>query len=413
MTHRGENAAPPPRECDVVVVGAGIVGLAVARELTLRHSGISVAVLERETRIAAHQTGHSSGVVHSGIYYRPGSLKAELCVRGAAALYEYCERRGIAFEHAGKVIVATRESELRGLDELERRGRANAVPGLRRIDADELREIEPHASGIAALHSPATGVVDFSRVARALREDFVAAGGAIVTGCAVRSLSTEPGRVAIRHTGGETRARGAVVCAGLWSDRLAVASGAPPEPRIVPFRGGYLRLRPERRGLVRTSIYPVPDPELPFLGMHLTRDLEGEVHLGPSALMVGARDAYRLGRVRARDLAQTLAWPGTWRLARRHWRTGLAEMRRGLSRRAFVAELRRYVPELAVADVVAGHAGVRAQAVGRDGALIDDFVVSRTERALHVRNAPSPAATSALALASRVADMVEEDPGVG
>lgn len=397
---------------DIVVVGAGIVGLAVARELTLRHADASVAVLEREPRIGAHQTGHSSGVVHAGIYYRPGSLKAELCVRGAAELEEYCGRRGIRFERPGKVIVATRDSELGGLDELERRGRANGVPGLRRIDARELREIEPHATGIAALHSPATGVVDFAQVTRALAEDFVAGGGRIATECAVRGMSAHGGRVTLVHARGETRARAAVMCAGAWSDWLAVAAGADPEPRIVPFRGAYLRLRPERRELVRTSIYPVPDPELPFLGMHLTRDPAGEVDLGPSALLVGARDAYRLARVRPRDLAQTLAWPGTWRLVRRHWRTGLAELRRGLSRRSFVAELRRYVPALTAADVVAGHTGVRAQALGRDGALVDDFAVSRTERALHVRNAPSPAATSALALAARIADMVEEEPGL-
>jgi (S)-2-hydroxyglutarate dehydrogenase len=410
---RGRDGGEPPRECDVVVVGAGIVGLAAARELALRHRGASVAVLEREPRVAAHQTGHSSGVVHAGIYYRPGSLKAELCVRGAAELYEYCGRHGIRFERAGKVIVATRESELAGLYELERRGSANGVPGLRRIDAGELREIEPHAAGIAALHSPATGVVDFRDVAGALAADLAAAGGLVATGCGVRSISAGGGRVTVEHARGRTSARAAVTCAGAWSDRLAVAAGAASDPRIVPFRGAYLRLRPERRGLVRASIYPVPDPELPFLGMHLTRDLAGEVHLGPSALIVGARDAYRLGRIRPRDLAQTLGWPGTRRLVRRHWRSGLAELRRGISRRSFVAELRRYVPELTAADVVAGHAGVRAQALGRDGTLVDDFVVSRTERALHVRNAPSPAATSALALAARIADMLESDPGIG
>jgi L-2-hydroxyglutarate oxidase len=408
-----DDATDPPRECDLAVVGAGIVGLAVARELALRHPDATVAVLEREREIAFHQTGHSSGVVHAGIYYRPGSLKAELCVAGARALYEYCERRGIPARRAGKVIVATEEVELPGLDELERRGIANGVPGLRRIGPHELREIEPHARGIAALHSPATGSVDFGEVARALAADLADAGGTVATGCGARATSAGRGWIAIAHARGETRARAAVLCAGAWSDRLAVAAGAPPDPRIVPFRGAYMRLRPERRGLVRTSIYPVPDPELPFLGMHLTRGLGGDVQLGPSALIVGARDAYRLRRIRPRDLADTLAWPGTWRLARRHWRTALAELRRGLSRRAFVAELRRYVPELQAADVIGGHAGVRAQALGRDGSLIDDFVVSRTERALHVRNAPSPAATSALALASRIADMLEDDPGLG
>jgi (S)-2-hydroxyglutarate dehydrogenase len=413
MLSAGVAAADPPRECDLAVIGAGIVGLAVARELALRHSDATVAVLEREREIARHQTGHSSGVIHAGIYYPPGSLKAELCVAGARALYEYCERRGIRAERTGKVVVATEAGELAGLAELERRGNANAVPGLRRIGPDELRRIEPHARGLAALHSPATGVVDFSAVARALAADLASAGGTIATACDVRATSAGAGSIAIVHARGRTRARAAVLCAGAWSDRLAIAAGASPDPRIVPFRGAYLRLRPERRELVRTSIYPVPDPELPFLGMHLTRDVHGEVFLGPSALMVGARDAYRLGRVRAHDLAQTLGWPGTWRLLGRHWRTAGAELRRGISRRAFVAELRRYVPELRAADVLRGHAGVRAQALDRDGTLIDDFVVSRTERALHVRNAPSPAATSALALAAHIADMLEEEPGLG
>jgi 2-hydroxyglutarate dehydrogenase len=409
-------AAPttePPRECDLVVIGAGIVGLAVARELAQRHPDASVVVLEREARIAPHQTGHSSGVIHAGIYYRPGTLKAELCVTGARALYEYCAERGVPTERTGKVIVATEEAERPGLDELERRGIANGVSGLRRIGPDELREIEPHARGVAALHSPATGVVDFAEVARALAADLGAAGGTLATGCGVLGTSAAGGRIAVSHPHGETRAGAAVLCAGAWSDRLAVAAGASPDPRIVPFRGAYLRLRPERRELVRTSIYPVPDPELPFLGMHLTRALDGDVHLGPSALMVGARDAYRLRRIRARDLADNLAWPGTWRLLRRHWRTGLAELRHGISRRSFVGELRRYVPELSPDDVRGGHTGVRAQALGRDGSLIDDFVVSRTERALHVRNAPSPAATSALALADRIADMLERGPGLG
>jgi L-2-hydroxyglutarate oxidase len=412
MATAGGPAADPPRECDLAVIGAGIVGLAVGRELALKHPDATVAVLEREREIAAHQTGHSSGVIHAGIYYRPGTLKAELCVAGARALYEYCERRGIRAERTGKVIVATEPRELAGLDELERRGNANGVPGLRRIGPDDLRGIEPHASGIAALHSPATGVVDFSAVARAVASDLADAGGTVATGCGVRGISADARSIAIGHARGTTRARAAVLCAGAWSDRLAVASGGSLDLRIVPFRGAYLRLRAERRELVRTSIYPVPDPELPFLGMHLTRDLQGEVQLGPSALMVGARDAYRLGRVRARDLAQTLAWPGTWRLLRRHWRTAGSELRRGLSRRAFVAELRRYVPELRAVDVLPGHAGVRAQALARDGTLIDDFVVSRTERALHVINAPSPAATSALALAAHIADMLEEDPGL-
>lgn len=405
--------AEPPAECDLVVVGAGIVGLAVARELALRHPDASVVVLEREPRIAAHQTGHSSGVIHSGIYYRPGSLKAELCVKGARALYAYCEERGIPAKRTGKLVVATSESELPRLEQIERRGRANGVEGLSRLGPEELGGIEPHARGAAALHSPSAGVVDFATVSAALASELAAAGAVVATGCAVRATAAGAERIAILHARGKTRCRASVLCAGAWSDVLAIAAGASPDPRIVPFRGAYLRLRPERRHLVRTSIYPVPDPELPFLGMHLTRGLDGEVHLGPSALIVGARDAYRLRRLRPGDLARTLAWPGTWRMACRHRRAALAELRRALSRRAFVAELRRYVPELTRADVLPGHSGVRAQALGRDGVLIDDFVVSRTERALHVRNAPSPAATSALVLAERIADMLERDPGLG
>jgi (S)-2-hydroxyglutarate dehydrogenase len=397
----------PPRECDVVVVGAGIVGLATGRELALRHHGIRVVVLEREPGLAAHQTGRTSGVIHAGVYYRPGSLKARLCVAGARELYAYCEDRGIPAERSGKLIVATEPEELDALAELDRRGRANGVPGLARVGGDRIRDIEPHAHGIAALHSPATGVVDFGRVTASFADDVTRRRGEIVTRCGVSGIKARGKAVLVRHSSGATRARVAVLCAGAWSDRLAIACGAPSEPRIIPFRGAYLRLRPERRHLVRANIYPVPDPDLPFLGMHLTRRTDGEILLGPSALMAAARDAYRPWRARPRDLASTLGYPGTWRLAARFRRTAVRELRTAFSRRAFVAELRRFVPELSVADVLAGPVGIRAQALGRDGSLIDDFVVHRTERAVHVRNAPSPAATSAVALASLIADQAE------
>jgi (S)-2-hydroxyglutarate dehydrogenase len=397
-----------PSECDLVVVGAGILGLAVARELLRRRPGARVCVLEAESAVAAHQTGHTSGVVHAGIYYEPGSLKARLCVEGARLLYRYCEQQGIAFERNGKLILATSEDELGGLDELERRGVENGVPGLRRLAADEIAEVEPHARGIAALYSPATGVLDFSAVAGAFAQDFTADGGSLHLGCRVLGSDTRHDRVTVRHRDGEVTAGAAVFCAGLWSDRLAVESGAPADPRIVPFRGAYLRLRPERRHLVRGSLYSVPNPELPFLGAHLTRGIDGEVLIGPSALLAPSRDAYRLSRVRLRDLRQSLAWPGTWLLARRHWRDGIAELRRAASRRSFAADAARLVPELGPADVWRGPAGVRAQALGRDGRLIDDFVVHVTERAIHVRNAPSPAATSSLALARLIADQVDE-----
>jgi (S)-2-hydroxyglutarate dehydrogenase len=390
----------PPGECDLAVVGGGIVGLAVARELRRRRPGLDVAVLEIADRVATGQTGANSGVIHAGIYYAPGSLKARLCVEGAREMYEFCEREGIRHERCGKVIVARDPGEVGPLEELERRGRANEVPGLRRLSPDELRELEPHCRGVAALHSPATGIVDFGEVARALAAELEAGGTPVVTRCAVVGVERRPGRIGLVHGGrvrAETRARFAVVCAGTSADRLAVSAGAPADPRIVPFRGAYHYLRPGREHLVRSLIYPVPDPALPFLGVHLSRHVDGRVSLGPTALLApsGLRD---------------LTWPGTWRMARRWWRTGLTEVRHALSRGALAAAAAEYVPEVGPRDLEGGFAGTRAQALGRDGRLVDDFVVSETERALHVRNAPSPAATSAFALARLIADRAE--PGL-
>ncbi len=394
----------PPESCELAVVGGGIVGLAVARELTRRNPGASVCVLEREEQIATHQTGHNSGVIHAGVYYTPGSLKARLCVEGARELYEYCAQRGIASEHCGKVIIATDASELDRLEELERRGRANGVPGLRRIDAAGIQELEPHARGIAGLHSPQTGIADFPAVARAYAQDILDAGATVSTSCEVQTVQVSGRCLRLTHSRGSTSAGHAVFCAGAWADRLAVAAGADPDPRIVPFRGAYLRLVPERRSLVRSLIYPVPDPSLPFLGVHLTRHIDGDVLIGPTALMAGARDAYSLATVRRRDLLDTLRWPGTWRMLANWWSTGVTELRHALLRSAFVRAAARYVPELQVGDVQPAFAGVRAQALARDGRLVDDFVFSKTERALHVRNAPSPAATSSLAIARHVVD---------
>jgi 2-hydroxyglutarate dehydrogenase len=398
----------PSGECDLAIVGAGIVGLATARELQRRRPDARVVVLEREERVGVHQTGSNSGVAHAGIYYTPGSLKAKLCVEGIRRMYDFCDEHGVAYERCGKVIVALDRSELDRLDELERRGRANGVPGLRRIGADELRELEPHAAGIEALHSPQTGIVDFGGVARALAGQVEAGGGVVATSCGVSGFERTNGRTRITHARGETRARQVIVCAGAWSDRLAVAAGADPDPRIVPFRGGYLTLRADKRHLVRSLIYPVPDPELPFLGVHLTKRVDGEILLGPTALVVGALDAYRLSRLRARDLRATLGWPGSWKMMRRFWKTGISELRMAASRRAFVAACARYVPELEVGDVTDGPAGIRAQAVGRDGSLVDDFVFSEAEGALFVRNAPSPAATSSLAIADHIADRASQ-----
>jgi (S)-2-hydroxyglutarate dehydrogenase len=399
--------ANTPASCDLAIVGGGIIGLAVARELIRRHPRASVCVLEREADVGTHQTGHNSGVIHAGVYYEPGSLKARLCVEGGRELYEYCGERGIANENCGKVIIATDASELSRLDELERRGRANGVDGLRRIDAAGIEALEPYARGIAGLHSPSTGIVDFPAVARSYAEDVRDGGGTVSTGCEVKDVGVGSRSLRLAHTRGTLEAGNVIFCAGAWADRLAVAAGASSDPRIVPFRGAYLRLRPERRKLVKSLIYPVPDPSLPFLGVHLTKHIDGEVLVGPTALLAGARDAYSLGRLRGKDLFDTLAWPGTWKMVAHWWRTGVTELRHAAVRSAFVKAAARYVPELEPADVEPSFAGVRAQALGRDGRLIDDFVFSATPRALHVRNAPSPAATASLAIARHVADEAE------
>jgi (S)-2-hydroxyglutarate dehydrogenase len=400
---------------DVAVAGGGIVGLATARALALR--GLKVLVLEREAKLGGHQTSHNSGVIHAGIYYAPGSLKARLCVEGAAALYAYCDGKGIAAERCGKLVVAVRENELERLDELERRARANGVQDLARLGSGEIGAVEPAARGLSALHSPNTGMVDFTAVAAAYADDLRAHGGEIRVGAGVRALLERDDHVEVvlddagprddpSGSPGVVRARRAVACAGAWSDRLALASGARPDVRIVPFRGAYLKLAPERAHLVRGQIYPVPDPSLPFLGVHLSRTIDGDVLVGPTALLAPARDAYRLSTVRRADLASTLRWPGTARLVRRWWRTGVTELGHAASRRLLVREASRYVPAIGAADVRPGPAGIRAQALGRDGALLDDFLLARTGRAVHVLNAPSPAATASLAIGELIASEV-------
>lgn len=391
---------------DLVVVGAGIVGLAVAREWRLRHPHDSVAVLERESAPAQHQTGRNSGVIHGGIYYQPGSLKARLCVEGARLMYEYCERNAIPHERCGKLIVALSTDELPRLDELQARGIANAVPGLRRIGGAEITDIEPNAVGLQALHAPNTGIVDYAAVARCLARQLSDDGVDVRFGTEVTSVvGADP---AVVHTAeGPVVARTVIVCAGLWADRLARAAGAPRDPQIVPFRGAYLGLKATTSPRLKGMIYPVPDPELPFLGVHITKHVGGGVTLGPTAMMVAARDAYSLRRVSWRDTRESLTWPGTWRVARRYWRVGIEEMRMAASRRAFVAAAARYMPDLSVTDLDGtSHAGVRAQAVGRDGSLVDDFVIAQENRVAYVRNAPSPAATSAFALARELVDRV-------
>jgi (S)-2-hydroxyglutarate dehydrogenase len=398
-----------PDSYDTIVVGAGIIGLAVARELLARRPRSRVLVVDREGAPGRHQTGHNSGVIHAGVYYAAGSLKARLCVDGAARMYAYCEQHAIPVDRIGKLIVAIDDGELPALAEIARRANANGVAGMRRLDGAGLRTLEPHATGVAALHSPNTGIVDFGAVCARLAADVRAAGGELRCGWEVDAITAGARSLRLRAAGGDAvEGARAIFCAGLWSDRLAVLAGAGPEPRIVPFRGAYLRLAPERRALVRGLIYPVPDPRLPFLGIHLTPRIDGEVLLGPSALLVGARDAYAPGTLRLEDVRDTLAWPGTWRMMARWWRTGLHELRLAASRDAFAAAAARYVPALRATDLLPAFGGVRAQAVARDGRLVDDFLLSATPRAVHVRNAPSPAATSALALAGLIADAADE-----
>ena len=375
----------------VVIVGGGILGLAAARLVARERPGATVTVVEREPQLALHQTARNSGVVHAGLYYAPGSLKARLCRRGAELLHAFCAERGVPYEACGKLVIATREAEVPRLDALLRRAEANSVPGLRRLDAAQLRALEPHARGLAALHSPQTAITDFRRVALALADELRERGGELRTAANVERVEVVRGGAVVRLAGGEAlRAERAIVCAGLHADRLAIRSGEPAEPRIVPFRGEYWQLRDERRALVRGLIYPVPDPALPFLGIHLTRTLGGAVLLGPNALPAFGPRA--------------LAWPGTRRLLRRHWRAGLGELARSASKAAFVREARRFVPELRTRDAVRAPGGVRAQALDRDGTLVEDFRIGGDERVVWVRNAPSPAATSALAIAEELVE---------
>ncbi|MHB1810462.1 MAG: L-2-hydroxyglutarate oxidase [Solirubrobacteraceae bacterium] len=388
----------------LIVVGGGILGVATARLAALEDPDASVLVLEQEAALATHQTARNSGVVHAGIYYEPGSLKARLCRRGAGLMAELCESRRLPFERCGKVVVATREDELPRLEALCERASANDVPGLRRVDGAGLRELEPHAAGIAALVSPSTAIADFGAVTRSLADELRPRGGELRCGARAATVRNRVGAGAevLLVDGSCLRADRVVVCAGLAADRLARASGEPASPRIVPFRGEYWKLRPERAELVRGLIYPVPDPSLPFLGVHLTRKVGGEVWIGPNAVLALARDRYGRASVAPRDALESIAWPGTWRMAARHWRAGLTELRRSLSKDAFVQDARRYVPALASSDVERAPAGLRAQAIDRDGTLVDDFRLASSGAVCWVRNAPSPAATSSLAIAEEL-----------
>jgi len=393
---------------DVAVVGGGIVGLATAWALAMDHPGIRLLILEKEARVASHQTGHNSGVIHSGIYYRPGSHKARLCVEGARLMKEFCAEHGIRVDPIGKVIVATSKAELPRLAALYERGVANGVAGLALIDRDRLREIEPHAAAIRAIHSPTTSIVDYGEVAHALARGLLARGIVVRTGARVTAIDATGDGFDLDTASGPVRAGHLVNCAGLHSDVVARMTGARPGVRIVPFRGEYFMVRPERHHLVRGLIYPVPDPEFPFLGVHFTRTVHGEVEAGPNAVLAFAREGYRLGRIHLRELAGTLRYRGFWAMARRYWRTGTYEMYRSLSKAAFVRALQRLVPEITAADITRGGAGVRAQAVAEDGSLVDDFRIARSKGAIHVLNAPSPAATASLAIGRHVAALAVE-----
>jgi L-2-hydroxyglutarate oxidase LhgO len=393
----------------VGVVGAGIVGLAVARRLTEVWPDAAVTVLDKEEQVGTHQTGRNSGVAHAGLYYPPGSLKARLCRRGIVLLQAYCGERQLPYQECGKVVVARTEAELGPLGEIERRATANGVPDLRWLNSQQLREVEPHVTGVAAVHSPHTAVVDFAAVARALAEDVVKAGGTVRLGATVTGVQRDGDAVRVHGPAVDLRFDRLVICAGLHTDRLARLAGDTLGPAVVPFRGEYHRLRPARSYLVRGLIYPVPDPRFPFLGVHLTRRVDGTVDIGPNAVLALAREGYRRRDVRLADLVETLRWPGTRRLLRRHWRAGVRELHQSLSTRAFVAAARTYVPELSVDDVRPAPAGVRAQAVDADGRLVDDFRIGRVGSVLTVRNAPSPAATSSLAIAEHIVDRLLEE----
>lgn len=385
------------------VVGGGILGAAVARRLIEVHPDASVTLLEKEDSLAAHQTGRNSGVVHAGLYYTPGSLKAQLCREGVGMLKDFCAEHRIPYEEIGKVLVALDEVEAGRLTSIQERAEANGVPGVRRIGPEELRELEPHVRGIAGLHSPSTAIVDYPAVTRTLACQVLDRGGDVRTGTEVVGLRNTAAGVEVR-TGvdGEELVEtfdSVVLCAGLHADRLARQVGASGEPRIMPFRGEYLLLRPERRDLVNGLVYPVPDPRYPFLGVHLTPRTDGEVLIGPNAVLALAREGYTWRTVSLKDVSETVFWRGFAPFAAKNWRTGIAEMAGSLSARRFVAAARRYVPELEVADVLPGPSGIRAQAMDRDGSLVDDFRIDRQGRVVALRNAPSPAATSSLAIA--------------
>jgi L-2-hydroxyglutarate oxidase len=396
---------------DIAVIGGGIVGLATANALLNARPALRLILLEAEDRYAAHQTGHNSGVIHSGLYYKPGSLKAQYCVEGRESMYRFCEEHGIRHERCGKIVVATQESEFPRLEELHRRGEANGLKGIRWLKAEEIREYEPHASGLRGLHVPDTGIVDYKAVASRLARLAQDRGCRMMVASRVVGCRSGDGGLILQTYANEIRCRALVNCGGLQSDRVARMCGVDPGVRIVPFRGEYYELLPSRQFLVKNLIYPVPDPSFPFLGVHFTRMIEGGIEAGPNAVLAFKREGYRKSDIRLRDLTDTLAYTGFWRMAGRFWKTGMGEMWRSFSKHAFVKALQRLLPELRAEDVVASGSGVRAQAMDPSGKLLDDFHVVRAPRMIHVLNAPSPAATSSLRIGKAIAEMAAQHFG--
>jgi L-2-hydroxyglutarate oxidase len=399
------SAAPGFAKVDAVIVGGGIVGLATGLALLAARPGTSAIVLEKEAGVAAHQTGRNSGVIHAGLYYKPGSLKARACARGRALLERFCEEHGVPFERCGKIVVATSREEVPRLDELERRGKANGLAGIERIGPEALREHEPHAAGVAALFVPQTGIVDYKEVAQAYARELEHRGGELRTHAEVTAIVRMTDRVVVESTAGAVEARVLVSCAGLASDRIARLAGLPVDVAIVPFRGEYWMLSPERAHLVKNLVYPVPDPAFPFLGVHFTRRI-GAAHAieaGPNAVLALKREGYTRTSFDPRDAWDIATWPGFWRMSRKHWRAGLGEQWRSVSRSAFARACAGLIPEVTEHDLAPGGAGVRAQAVARSGALVDDFSIAEGDRMVHVLNAPSPAATASLAIGEEIA----------
>ena len=388
---------------DVVIIGGGIVGLASALAV-LKRGDFKVSILDKEPELGRHQTGHNSGVIHAGLYYKPGSVKADTCARGRESLFRFCEEHDVPVERCGKIVVATRDEELPRLDELEKRGRANGLTRMKRLGAAELREHEPHVAGLAGLFVPETGIVDYRRVLGAYAAECKRRGAEILTGAAALGAHRDGSEIVIATTSGDHRARCVVACAGLSSDRVARAMGVDPGVRIVPFRGEYYELVPQRRSLVRNLIYPVPDPRFPFLGVHFTRRIGGEVEAGPNAVLALRREGYTKTSFSLRDAFEIATFGGTWRMAARYWQTGLAELWRSWNKAAFVRALRALVPEVNESDLAPAGAGVRAQAMKSDGTLVDDFHFAEAAGMVHVLNAPSPAATASLAIGELVAE---------